>query len=229
MLKRVVPVIAVAAAVSSGAAFAFTFAPAALVGTMVIHASGGTTLHTSGAASSRPPAPSTPASTPTPASTGGSLTSTPPAPQALPATAPGAVTEGAPGAAPAKADTSARGGIAPRRGQGGQPVPLVLSVRKVAVALLNGGKISAMGMHAGFHDTLTVRNGKTVVAVALAQIADIEFGEKELGRLAVTVTMIDGSALSGGIYPGTVFEFEGKGKVTATRAEEIATITFPAE
>lgn len=226
MLKRVVPVIAVAAAFSSGAALAFTFAPAAAVGTMVIHASGGTTMHTSGAVSPRPPAPSTPASTPPPASTGGSLTSTPPAPQALPATAPGAVTEGA---APSKGTPVMRGGIVPQRGQGGQPVSLVLSVRKVAVALLNGGKISAMGMHAGFHDTLTVRNGKTVVAVALAQIAGIEFGEKELGRLAVTVTMIDGSALPGEIYPGTVFEFEGKGRVTATRAEEIATITFPAE
>lgn len=86
-----------------------------------------------------------------------------------------------------------------------------------------------MRMHAGLHDTITVKNGKTAVAVALAQVAGIEFGEKELGRLAVTVTLIDGSALQGDVYPGTVFEFEGKGRATAVRAEDIAAITFPAE
>ncbi len=97
------------------------------------------------------------------------------------------------------------------------------------MALLNGGQIDAMRMRMGLHDALTVKNGKTVVAVALAQIAGVEFGEKELGRLAVTVNMVDGSVLAGSVYPGTVFEFEGKGRVTATRAEEIATIRFPAE
>lgn len=84
-------------------------------------------------------------------------------------------------------------------------------------------------MRLGLHDALTVKNGKTVVAVAIAQIAGVEFGEKELGRLAVTVNMVDGSVLIGNVYPGTVFEFEGKGRVTATRAEEIASIAFPAE
>lgn len=97
------------------------------------------------------------------------------------------------------------------------------------MALLNGGKIAAMRMHSGLHDALTVKNGKTVVAVALSQIANVEFGEKEIGRLSVTVKMVDGSALVGSVFPGTVFEFEGKGRVTATRAEEIATITFPVD
>lgn len=97
------------------------------------------------------------------------------------------------------------------------------------MALLNGGHIDSTRMRLGLHDALTVKNGKTVVAVALTQIAGMAFGEKELGRLAVTVNMVDGSVLEGNVYPGTVFEFEGKGRVTATRAEEIATISFLAE
>lgn len=97
------------------------------------------------------------------------------------------------------------------------------------MVLLNGGQIAASRIQFGLHDTLTVKNGKTVVAVALSQIAGMEFGEKELGRLAVTVNMVDGSVLRGNVYPGMVFEFEGKGRAIATRAEEIATISFPAE
>lgn len=151
----------------------------------------------------------------------------------LPGLAPSSDSNNAKGSTPSGTTTVKGGGIGFSRGQerhGGGSVAFDQAPgRKVTVALLNGGRIDSMQMRLGLHDALTVKNGKTVVAVALTQIAGMAFGEKELGRLAVTVNMVDGSVLEGNVYPGTVFEFEGKGRVTATRAEEIATISFLAE
>lgn len=225
MLKKVVPVIAAVAVFSCGAAFAFAFTPVAAVQTLVIHASGAATsgVHTSGAV--------TPTPTPTPARP--PATSTPViSPPTLPAAPFPSVGTAAPSAPSEGTVSPARGGFGLARGRGGSGETRAAdeqSARNVTVALLNGGQISAMRMRMGLHNTLTVKSGKTVVAVALAQVSGIEFGEKDLGRLAVTVNMLDGSVLEGNVYPGAVFEFDGKGRVITTRAEEIAAITFPAE
>lgn len=225
MLKKVVPVIAAVAVFSCGAAFAFTFAPVAAVQTLVVHASGAATsgVHASGAVTPTPtPAPTRPPATSTP------VISSP----TLPAAPFPSVGTAAPSAPSEGTVSPARGGFGLSRSRGGPGETMATSelpARNVAVALLNGGQISAMRMRMGLHNTLTVKSGKTVVAVALAQVSGIEFGEKDLGRLAVTVNMLDGSVLEGNVYPGTIFEFDGKGRVITTRAEEIAAITFPAE
>ncbi|MBI5638001.1 MAG: hypothetical protein HZA03_08540 [Nitrospinae bacterium] len=222
MLKRVVPVIAAVAVFSCGAAFAFTSGPVAAMQTLVVHASGAATsgVHASGAV------------TPTPTPTRPPTTSAPViSPPTLPA-APFPSVTAAPSAPSEGTVSPARGGFGLARGRGGSGETMAtgeLPARNVAVALLNGGQISATRMRMGLHNTLTVKSGKTVVAVALAQVSGIEFGEKDLGRLAVTVNMLDGSVLEGNVYPGAVFEFDGKGRVITTRAEEIATIIFPAE
>lgn len=226
MLKRVVPVIAAAAAFSCGAAFAFTFAPVAAMQTLVVHASGSATsgVHASGTVT---PTPTRPPATPAPVISQPTLQTFP----ALVAPPP-SIGAAAPSAPSVGTVSPASGGFGLARGRGGPGETMATGehpARNVAVALLNGGQIAAMRMRMGLHDTLTVKSGKTVVAVAIAQVSGIEFGEKDLGRLAVTVNMLDGSVLEGNVYPGTVFEFDGKGRVTTTRAEEIATIIFPAE
>lgn len=230
MLKKVVPVIAAVAVFSCGAAFAFTFTPVAAVQTLVVHASGAATsgVHASGAVTPTPtPTPTRPPATSAPVIS-------PPALQTLPALVapPPSVGTAAPSTPSEGTVSPARSGFGLAHDRGGPGETMAtgeLPARNVAVALLNGGQISAMRMRMGLHNTLTVKSGKTVVAVALAQVSGIEFGEKDLGRLAVTVNMLDGSVLEGNVYPGTVFEFDGKGRVITTRAEEIAAITFPAE
>lgn len=227
MLRRVIPVIAVAALLSCGAAFAFTFVPVAAVQTLVIHACGAATgQHASGAVT---PQPSTPPTSPAPSTLPAS--SAPPATLSLPGLV-SPVSNNTKGSAPSPSAPDTGGGIGYSRGRGHSDGSVSVdqtSGRKVAVALLDGSQIAATRLRLGLHDVLTVKNGKTVVAVALTQIVGMAFGEKELGRLAVTVNMVDGSVLKGNVYPGMVFEIEGKGRVTATRAEEIATIRFPEE
>ncbi len=240
MLKRVVFAAAATAVSSYGVALAYTYAPMAAMQTMVIHASGSVTgVHACGALTSSPPATVTPPASSTPATSTPSTSSTSPASpaaaplQALPTLVPASSQIGGADSGASTLGQATHGGIALSHGQSGYTgrgaVNVEIPDRKVIVALLNGGQISANRMSMGLYDALSIKNGKTVVAVSLARIAGMEFGEKELGRLAVTVNMVDGSVLTGNVYPGTVFEFEETGRVTATRAEEIASIRFPAE
>ncbi len=221
MKKKGFLLAAVCAAFWCGGANAVSLAPIGAAQTLIIHASGaGTGVHLSGGSS---------AITSGGSSGAGSSTSTP-GPQSLPGIIKPAQPSGSAGSAPVS--TSSQQGFGPATGRGsGQAVQggEEPSVRFVEVTLLDGTLFTAGVMRAGIHDSLRVRNGKAITSVPLSTVAGMEFGEKELGALPVSVTLNDGGLVEGSVYPGTVFEFEAEGRITSVRAASISSIVFQGE
>ena len=104
--------------------------------------------------------------------------------------------------------------------------------KNATVTDMEGKTFMAGRMSSGVDNELRVDTGGGMINVRLSQAQSIEFGEKQLGRLNVTITLAGGKEISGTISSGTVFEFMDAGnvgQVVTVRAAELNTVSFERE